>query len=281
MSLCSSQTQTHDCNTSPMRSKSQPESLPEIIVNDVAIEESALADELQYHKHHDFNQVVQKAGQALVIRELFLQKARQSSLSITKENEEDVIQKLINDNVTYVDPTEETCMRYFENNPSRFTSPALMEVNHILLAASKDDITGREVAKNNAIDIIQQLQKDPILFPTLAKQFSACPSKATAGSLGQISKGQTVPEFERQLNNLPKGLAKKPIESRYGFHVVYVAQKIEGKPLDFSMVESKVKRYLIERASRLALQKYIQRLVEVADIQGIQLRFDEENIHVS
>jgi len=254
--------------------------LPEIKVNGVAISESDLANELQYHQHANFDVVVQQSAQALVIRQLLLDEAAKKSLDISKDNQEEALQKLLADSVTYDDPTKETCFRYFENNPDKFKTAPLMEVDHILLAAAKDDFPSREVARKQAMEIIAQLKNDPLLFPVLAKQFSACPSKETGGSLGQISKGQTVPEFERQLALMPQGLADKPIESRYGLHVVNVHRKIEGKPLKYSMVEDKIKGYLVHRASHLAIQAFIQNLIEQAEIEGVKMLFAEDNIHI-
>ncbi|WP_444997020.1 peptidylprolyl isomerase [Aliikangiella sp. IMCC44359] len=268
------------CSSVPQSNSAPSESLPEIKVNGIAIDEASLANELQYHKNSNFSVVVQQAGQALVIRELLVQAAQKKEKKLLLDDEEKSIQRLLESNVQYDDPDEITCQRYFENNKQKFMTVPLMEVDHILLAASKDDLTGREVAKNNAQDIIQQLKKDPILFPALAEQYSACPSKKMGGSLGQISKGQTVPEFERQLMILPQGLADKPIESRYGFHVVNVTRKIEGKPLEYSMVADKVKGYLMHRSSHLAIQQYIQSLVEKANIEGIEMLFTEENIYI-
>ncbi|MDH5629304.1 MAG: peptidylprolyl isomerase [Gammaproteobacteria bacterium] len=266
---------------SPSHNHSQPsEPLPTIKVNGVEIEESALANELQYHADANFDTVVQKSAQALVIRQLLLSEAEKNGLDVSKDNEEEALQKLLADKVSYDDPSDDDCLRYFKNNPQKFMTMPLMEVDHILLAAAKDDIPNREVAKNNAKDIIAQLKNDPMLFSGLAEQYSACPSKKTNGSLGQISKGQTVPEFERQLMMLPQGLADKPVESRYGFHVVNIARKIEGKPLEYSMVEDKIKGYLIHRASHLAIQAFIQGLIETAEIEGVEIKFDEENIHL-
>ena len=264
-------------------SQSQPapsEALPVISVNGVIIEEEALANELQYHQNPDFNTVVQQAGQALVIKQLLLAEAKERGLYTSTENEEETLQKLLAQAVNSEEPNEQDCVRYFENNSDKFFTVPLMEVDHILLAAAKDDLPTREVAKNNAKDIIQQLKKDPLLFPALAEQYSACPSKKTGGSLGQISKGQTVPEFERQLMLLPQGLADNPIESRYGFHVVNISRKIEGKPLEYSMVADKVKGYLVHRASHLAIQAFIQSLVEKSEIDGVEIKFLEENIHI-
>ncbi|MCW8877091.1 MAG: peptidylprolyl isomerase [Kangiellaceae bacterium] len=271
MSSCGSHAHSH----------SEPsQSLPVVEVNGYTISEEDLANELQYHPNRDFEVVVQQASQTLVIRYLLLEEAKAKGIEFSSENEEEVLQKLMAENVSYDDPSEQDCIRYFNNNPEKFTTMPLIEADHILLAAAPDDITSRETAKNQAKNIIQELKRDPMQFPSLAQQYSSCPSKETGGNLGQLSKGQTVPEFERQLMTLKTGIAENPIESRYGFHVVNITRKIEGKPLEYSMVEDKVKGYLVHRSSHLAIQKYIQSLVEKADISGVEIRFAEENIHI-
>ena len=267
------------CGTNTATTPSK-EALPVITVDGVIIEEAALANELQYHPHRDFNVVIQQAGQALVIRQLLIAQALKIGLDVSDDNEESAVQKLLAQAVNYKDPDESDCRRYFDNNPDKFTTAPLMEVDHILLAAAKDDIEGRDQAKTDADHILEQLKNDPSLFAALAKQYSACPSKAMGGSLGQISNGQTVPEFERQLMQLPQGLAVKPIESRYGLHVVNIVRKIAGKPLDYDLVDDKVRGYLVHRASHLAIQAYIQGLVEQAEIVGIDIKFADENVHV-
>lgn len=263
------------------------DSLPTITINGIAIPEKDLANELQYHPNKNFAVVVQQAGQALVIRQLLLNEAKKQGLLSDNEtdNEEEAMQKLVENNINYDAPNEDICKRYFDNNKAKFMTMPLMEVDHILLAAAKDDVEGRDAAKNNANVIISQLRQEinngePSTFAALAKEYSACPSKESGGNLGQLSKGQTVPEFERQLMPLAEGLSDNAIESRYGFHVVNVNRKIEGKQLEYDMVSDKVRGYLINSASHLAIQAYIQSLVEQADIQGVPIKFDEENVHI-
>ena len=131
-------------------SQSQPapsEALPVISVNGVIIEEEALANELQYHQNPDFNTVVQQAGQALVIKQLLLAEAKERGLYTSTENEEETLQKLLAQAVNSEEPNEQDCVRYFENNSDKFFTVPLMEVDHILLAAAKDDLPTREVAK--------------------------------------------------------------------------------------------------------------------------------------
>jgi peptidyl-prolyl cis-trans isomerase C len=270
MSTCST------ASTQPTPSKP----LPVIKVNGTQLLEADIANELQYHKNSNFDVVVQQAAQALVVRKLLLDDATSKGLKVSKDDEESSLQKLLSEHVSYSDPTDQDCERYFTNNPQKFYTQPLMEVDHILLAAAKDDLPAREVAKSNATEIITKLKQDPMIFANLAEQNSACPSKKTGGSLGQISKGQTVPEFERQLMLLPQGLADRGIESRYGVHVVNIVRKIEGKPLEYSIVKEKIKAYLVHRASHLAIQAYIQNLVENAEIEGVKMLFAEENIHI-
>lgn len=271
------------CGTNEPTAPSK-EALPVITVNGAIINEKDLANELQYHPNENFAVVVQQAGQALVIRQLLIEEAKKQGID-TEGNDEEAMQKLVEANISYDAPNEEICQRYFNSNKEKFMTMPLMEVDHILLAAAKDDIEGRDAAGNNAKVIISQLQQEisngePSSFAALAKEYSACPSKENGGNLGQLSKGQTVPEFERQLMPLSEGLSDKAIESRYGFHVVNINRKIDGKQLDYDMVHDKVRGYLINSASHLAIQAYIQSLVEVADIDGVEIKFSDENIHI-
>jgi peptidyl-prolyl cis-trans isomerase C len=270
------------CGTSEATTPSKDQ-LPVITVNGVAIPEKDLANELQYHPNENFAVVVQQAGQALVIRQLLIDEAKKQGIDTS--NDEEAMQKLVESNISYDAPNDDICQRYFDNNKEKFMTMPLMEVDHILLAAAKDDIEGRDAASNNAKVIISQLQQEqnngePSSFAALAKEYSACPSKENGGNLGQLSKGQTVPEFERQLMSMPEGLSDRAIESRYGFHVVNINRKIDGKQLDYDMVSDKVRGYLINSASHLAIQAYIQSLVELADIKGVPIRFTDENIHI-
>jgi len=267
------------CAAKTVGSKDKP--LLEIRVNGVLLDESLYAQELQYHHARNFESARQKAGQALVIRQLLINELKKDFTGDEPiSDEEEAIQALLEKNVFSQESSEEDCRRYFENNPDRFKSQPLLEVDHILLAALQDDFSEREKVKRKALSIIEKLKADPALFPALAEEFSICPSKKTGGSLGQIGKGQTVPEFEKQIMRLPVGLAKAPIESRYGFHVVRVKKRIEGKPLEYDMVTEKIKSYLTQKASHLSIQAYIQSLVEKADIEGIQIGFSDENIVV-
>jgi len=254
--------------------------LPEITIDGQVIDESEIAEELQYHKAKQLDQVVQMAAQAIVIRKLLLKEVLAKGQILNQQNEETLIQELLDSKLQSASIDQPTCSNYYNQNLDKFKTQPLLEVDHILLAAAPDDIKARDQAKTLAYQLIDQLKTTPSQFVQLAKDYSACPSKAMGGNLGQISKGQTVEEFEQQVTRLPAGLSTKPIESRYGFHIVKIANRIDGRQLEFSMVEQKIKQYLEHRQARLTIQSYIHSLSEKAQIKGFKLSFEEENIHI-
>jgi peptidyl-prolyl cis-trans isomerase C len=81
-----------------------------------------------------------------------------------------------------------------------------------------------------------------------------------------------VPELERQLFTLAPGLASKPLESRYGWHVINVDQRIEGQPLPYEAVAVAIRTQLQQGVWQKALVQYLQTLIGAADIRGIALQ---------
>ena len=249
---------------------------PIISVNEVAITPEAMAQELQYHPAESREGAVYLAARALVIRELLQQRIAELGVALeigAGENEEEAATRLLLEREVKVPQCdEESSLRYYENNRGRFHSAPLLAVRHILLECAPDDVEARAVAHDQAEVLLQRLEEFPGSFAELAVKYSACPSKAQGGSLGQISKGQTVPELERQLFTLAPGLAGKPLESRYGWHVISVDQRIEGKPLPYEVVSTAIRTQLQQGVWQKALVQYLQTLIGAADIRGIHLQ---------
>ncbi|MBP8264117.1 MAG: peptidylprolyl isomerase [Pseudomonas sp.] len=248
---------------------------PRIKVNGVALDAESIARELQYHPAPNRQEAVFLACQALVIRELLQQRIQALGLQVTphagEPAEEAAIRALIECEVPLPVADEAACQQFFERNRQRYASAPLLAARHILLACPADDADERDAMRAQAEQLVSQLQQPGADFAALAMAHSACPSKAQGGALGQISKGQTVPEFERQLFRLPLGLASQPLESRYGFHVVWVDQRIEGQLLPYEAVEGSIRAELNQRVWQVAVAQYLKGLVGEADIQGIIL----------
>lgn len=249
-----------------------------ITVNGIAIDQTELAQEMQLHNAENFNQARQRAGQALVIRQL-LREQVQEQLN-DGNDEETAIAELIANKVPDVSVDDEACSRFYRQNPTHFQSAPLIVVRHILFAVAKEDLIGRAEQKAQAEKLLNQLKNsDNVLSEFVANvEQSRCPSKEDDGLLGELSSGQTVPEFERQVFMLDEGLATNLIETRYGYHLVYIDKKQEGKPLPLDVCMDRIRDYLNQRRQRQAVSDYLHQLTEKAQISGIQLQMEQENI---
>lgn len=238
-----------------------------ISVGGTALSEQDIARELQYHPADRLEDAWQAATTSLVIRELLANRANELNIQAASEEERTAL--LLERELQVPDPDESQCRRYFDSNRNRFHTPALLAVSHILLPAAPDQLQQREQQRLLAKELLQQVQANPGQFASLARQYSACPSSGQGGSLGQLSKGQTVAEFEQQVWALPVGLCPYPVETRFGFHLVQVEQRVEGTPQDFLQVAGRIRQYLHEQATRTALSQYLQMLAHDIGVEGI------------
>src|SRR3989337_391399 len=97
-------------------------------------------------------------------------------------------------------------------------SPDEVRASHILLKT-------REEA-----DMVLKKAKQGAKFEDLAKKFSTDPgSKDTGGDLGFFSQGMMVPEFDSVAFKLNVGEVSDIVQSRFGFHIIKVLEKKEGR----------------------------------------------------
>ncbi|MGV8843322.1 MAG: peptidylprolyl isomerase [Pseudomonas sp.] len=265
-----------DVAAEPQLIASSEQDWPRLSVNEVFIDPQAVAQELQYHPAESQAEAAFFAARALVIRELLRQRVAELGLPLAVESdeseEEAATRLLIEQEVKVPFCDEETCQRYYQSNLGRFFTAPLLAVRHILLECPPEDAEARSLGRDQAEQLVEQLRQDGGRFAELAARHSFCSSKAQGGALGQISKGQCVPEFERQLFLLPAGLAERPIESRYGWHVVTVDQRLEGQQLPYEVVAGSIRAQLQQGVWQTAVAQYLQTLIGAADIVGIQLQ---------
>ncbi|MFA7667902.1 MAG: peptidylprolyl isomerase [Burkholderiaceae bacterium] len=249
---------------------------PRIRVNGVEVSPQAIAQELQYHPANSRDEAAHRAARALVVRELLQQRIAALGLVMPPDagesGEEAATRRLIEQEIPLPRADEAACRQYYESNRQHFFSAPLLALRHILLACPADDAEARSHRRGQAEHLLAQLAAEPERFAELALRHSDCPSRAQGGALGQISQGQTVPEFERQVFRQLLGLGAYPLESRYGYHLVQVDQRIEGRPLPYEAVAGSIRDELNQRVWRVGVAQYIQGLVGAATIEGIQLQ---------
>ena len=246
-----------------------------LFVGDTPISEAQIAQEMQHHRAADPHQSRLAAARALVVRELLRLECERLGIAAKAERidgetqEEAAIRELIEREAPTPEPSFAACQRYYENNRERLRRPDRLRVRHILLAAAPDDSAARIRACQFGEELIARLREHPEHFAEFALRHSACPSRDQGGDLGWIERGDTTPEFERQLFMLTCGLAGLTVETRYGHHVVTVDEIVRGEPLTFAEAERKIAAYLETQARQNAIHQYLGILAEQYGVRGL------------
>lgn len=249
---------------------------PVIRVGEVAIDEAAIAREMQYHPAASAAEAQLQAARALTVRELLRQRAAALGLAVEDDDEDRALALLLERELEVPEPDEDACRRYFDSHRQRFSEPTRLRVRHILLAAAPDDARARDAQYRLGQKLLRQLDDIPERFDELARRHSACPSKEEGGELGWLAPGQTVAELDRALQHLPVGLHERPLASRYGWHLVSIDERIEGRPLPFEEVAGRVRHTLREQATRRALRHYLLALAAEIGVEGLNLDDDAD-----
>lgn len=254
-----------------------------ITVNGVEISAEAIALEAQQHPMPKDKPgwAWRAAAHALVLKELLVQAAQVDVVMPTPielaegqwETElEAAIRSLLEQVISPAEYDEEALRAVYTAQPHRFTAPSLYEAAHILLPVAKGNIEQQKLALQQAQALITDLTHHPKRFAELAQQYSACSSKNVGGVLGQLTTGDTVPEFEAALATLKVGaISAEPVVTRYGYHIIRLDARERGQVLPFETVLPYLKE-AHEKADWVRKGRdYMQRLVQEADIQGIDM----------
>lgn len=239
------------------------------------ISEAEIAREMQHHRAENPHRSRADAARALVVRELLLLEINRLGLSEKAEpigsetSEEAAIRLLIEQEVSTPEPNEQACRHYYESNREKLHTPDQLHVRHILCAAPADDVKERLKARELGDSLISELKLHPERFTEFALRHSDCPSKDDGGDLGWITRGQTTPEFDRQLFMLRLGLASLTVESRWGHHVVFIDEISRGEPMSYEDCSTKIASYLELQAKQNALQQYLQILSDHYSVIGL------------
>jgi peptidyl-prolyl cis-trans isomerase C len=213
-------------------------------------------------------------GELGAARELLRQRAVAVGIldaaSVDEEVIERAIEELLAREVVTPVPTDEECRRYYGMYPREFESGDLVHARHILFQVTPS-VNIPEI-RARAEQTLNELLREPERFAAVAAEMSNCPSGQNGGNLGQIGRGDTVPEFEKALFRLgPTGLLRELVKTRHGFHIVAIDRRIPGERLPFDIVRDDIAEHLRTMVEEKALRQYISVLAGQADIQGADL----------
>ena len=140
---------------------------------------------------------------------------------------------------------------------------------HILIKLS--EVVSEKDAKRK-MDGIKERLDNGAKFEELARQYSEDGSANNGGDLGWVNPGDTVPLFEKAMNELGIGEISEPVLSPFGWHVIQV---LERRQQDMTKEASRLKarQEIRARKSEEAYQDWIR---EMRDRAFVELRLEDK-----
>ena len=167
-----------------------------------------------------------------------LQQILDESIIITKE---DIEKEFIKKNQLYTidglhvtsakipnedsEPSYEDLKAKYESTKSDYEHGELRNISFVSwkkTSSGDDSLSIEKIAKN-----LYNRAKSGEDFASLANEYSVDPGNegSKGGDLGWFTRGRMVKQFEEAAFNGVKGEIIKPIESRHGYHIIYVRDK--------------------------------------------------------
>jgi len=140
---------------------------------------------------------------------------------------------------------------------------------HILIKLS--EIMSEKEGKQKMDNIKERLDNGE-KFEVLARQYSEDSTASNGGDLGWINPGDTVPQFEKAMNELKDNQISQPIRTQFGWHIIQV---IERRTQDMSKEAARLKARQEIRAKK-ADEAYQDWIRELRDRAYVELRLEDK-----
>jgi len=151
-------------------------------------------------------------------------------------------------------------------------SPLVIEQTHARHILIKLSEVVSETDGKKKMDGIKERLDNGEKFEVLARQFSEDGSASSGGDLGWVNPGDTVPQFEKAMNELKDNQISEPVRSPFGWHIIQV---LERRKQDMSKEAARLKARQEIRA-RKADEAYQDWVRELRDRAYVELRLEDK-----
>ena len=140
---------------------------------------------------------------------------------------------------------------------------------HILIKLS--EVVSEKEGKLK-LDTIKERLDNGTKFEEMARQYSEDGSASNGGDLGWVNPGDTVPQFEKAMNELAPGEISAPVKTPFGWHVIQVLER-RKQDITKEATRFKARQEIRARKSEEAYQDWVR---ELRDRAFVELRLEDK-----
>ena len=209
--------------------------------------------------------------------ELFIQQLKATGMSLDQFRSrafeqtlcEIVIEREVKSNIKISD---EDAKNFYEANPARFERPESVRTAHILIStvdkATQKPISPEKKKEKEKIakDVKARADKGED-FAKLVKDFSEDTGSKDKGGEYTFSRKEMVPEFETAAFSLKVNQISDIVETRFGYHIIKLLQKIPPEKVAFEKVLPDLKEGLTQQELQKQMPDYFAKIKKEANVE--------------
>ncbi len=164
----------------------------------------------------------------------------------------DIRQRLLSEQILAkvakdVKVTDADLQKYYDSHKKQYVTSETRDVRHIL------------VTKKPLAETIYKQLKAGGDFAKLAKKYSKDPGSASQGGKLTVSKGQTVPPFDKAAFSLKTKEISQPVHTQYGYHIIQPLSEIKpSKTTALKDVKESIRQQLTQTKKNDKMRTWVK-----------------------
>jgi parvulin-like peptidyl-prolyl isomerase len=167
--------------------------------------------------------------------------------------------------------TDREIREKYDREKDRYRLPERAHLREIIVLRP-DNAAGAAAAGTKAEDIAKQARAGSD-FAALAKANSESGTKEKGGDLGEVGRGELLPDLDKAVFNSASGSVIGPIATKSGWHILKVETRLPSEVPAFESIKDKIRKDASEDAFQRDYKAYIEQLRKDAFIQ-----INEQNV---
>ena len=138
------------------------------------------------------------------------------------------------------DLTDKELRERYDREKERYRLPERARLREIVIL-KPDNASALEQARQHVQQIAEQA-RNAADFALLAKTASQAPTKDKGGDLGEVARGELLPELDKAVFNSTAGTVLGPIEAKTAWHILKVEQRLPSEIPAFESIKDKLRK---------------------------------------
>jgi peptidyl-prolyl cis-trans isomerase SurA len=162
--------------------------------------------------------------------------------------------------------TDRELREKYDREKDNYRLPERARLREIVILKPETAVSA-DLARRRAEDLALQAKAAGADFAQIATTASESATKERGGELGEVTRGELIPDLDRAVFNAQSGAVIGPIETKSAWHIVKVEQRLPSEVPAFESVKERLRKDESEESFNRDYKSYIERLRKDAFVQ--------------